>query len=568
MAGVNLDIVKEEHVREALDWLADVQDYGGIGKYKRFILFKGREIPLKLVVSVAYRFAEKSKPKIGVIQGYTTLQMISVLEKLGGADKFGYTTAIKEIDGEPGSEPITSTAADRSSIEVTVYNDDIGLIKERRTVKAAAGEGELRFSDIAARINPVTVHIMPLPDAKDFAVLEQNYEYDLISHNKILDKYVGKEIKIIDANEYQDRKDVVSATLLSLTKSSEYTVDEVYKIGGEIYLGHPGIKVLPELPGNLISRPTLSWIYRSRAARDYDIEVSYLTEGMEWNADYVLFVADGKAAGGLSGWVTVNNRSGAEYADAKLKLVAGEINGMSRRRENLNRMVLEAPRRRDEDDDSNDGFAESAMFDYHIYDLGRPVTIKQNQAKQISLLEVHGVNVIKQYTVNTALGNYYYLNSLTENGAEQMPVSVHLMFKNAKNNGLGIPLPAGTIRIYTADVKGSRQYIGEDRIAHTPKDEEIRLKAGEAFDIVAERKQVSFVQRTPSIAVTEWKIALRNRKEEDITVRVQEEATGVWEVQETSHKCVAVNASTFRFDVPVPKGKEVEVKYKIRVERV
>jgi len=469
---------------------------------------------------------------------------------------------------EPEPEPITSTAADRRSVEVTVYNDDIGLIKERRTVKTAAGEGELRFSDIAAMINPVTVHIMPLSDAKDFAVLEQNYEYDLISHNKILDKYVGKEIKIIDDNEYQDRKDVVSATLLSLTKSSEYTVDEVYKIGDEIYLGHPGIKVLPKLPGSLISRPTLSWIYRSKAARDYDIEVSYLTEGMKWNADYVLFVADGKSAGGLSGWVTVNNQSGAEYADAKLKLVAGEINGMSRRRESRNRMMLEAPRRRDDEDESDDGFAESAMFDYHIYDMGRRVTIKQNQAKQISLLEAHGVNVIKQYTVQSALGDYNFFNSLTQDGAEKIPVAVHLMFKNAKNNGLGIPLPAGTIRIYAADVKGSRQYIGEDRIAHTPKDEEIRLKAGEAFDIVAERTQVSFTQRTPSVAVTEWKIALRNRKDEDVTVRVQEEAAGVWEVSDVSHKCVAINASTFRFDVPVPKGKEVEVKYKIRVEKV
>ncbi len=567
MADVNLDKVKEEHIREALDWLVGIQDYGGKGKFKRFILFKGREIPLKLVVSVAYRIADGGKPQIGIIPGYNTLQMAAVLEKLGGTGKFGYAVAVKEIE-ESDPEPIESTAADRRSIEVTVYNDDIGLIKEQRTIKAAAGEGELRFSDIAAKINPVTVHIVPLSDAKDFAVLEQNYEYDLISHAKLLDKYVGKEIKIIDTNEYQDRKDVVSATLLSLTKTSEYSdPDEVYKIGDEIYLGHPGVKVLPKLPGSLISRPTLSWIYRSKTARDYDIEVSYLTDGMEWNADYVLFVADGKVAGGLSGWVTVNNRSGAEYADAKLKLVAGEINGMMRRREHLNKMCLESPRI-SEVADSDDGFAESEMFDYHIYDLGRPVTIKQNQAKQISLLEAHGVEVIKQYTVHSASGHYSFFKSLTQDGAEKMPVSVHLMFKNTKQNGLGIPLPAGTIRIYTADVKGSRQYVGEDRIAHTPKDEEIRLKAGEAFDIVAERTQVGFTQRTPSVAVTEWKIALRNRKEEDVTVRVQENATGLWEVSEVSHKCNIINANMFRFDVPVPKGKEVEVKYKIRVERV
>jgi len=450
-----------------------------------------------------------------------------------------------------------STAADRRSVEVTVYNGNLGLVKEQRRIKAAAGEGELRFSDVAAQINPVTVHIKPLTDAKEFSVLEQNYEYDLISHEKLLDKYIGREIKIIDANEYQDRKDVVTATLLSAANG------EVYKIGNEIYLGHPGIKVLPELPGNLISRPTLSWIYRSKAARDYNIEVSYLTYGMGWNADYILSVADGKAAGGLSGWVTVNNQSGAGYADAKLKLVAGEVNrvrpeaafAQERMMAKASMMAMA---------DAGAGFTESGMFEYHVYDLGRPVTIKENQTKQISLLEAQGVNITKEYVTAPSGPNYFLYNSVN-NGAVKQPVTAYMLFKNTKENNLAVPLPAGTVRIYTDDAQGRRQFIGEDRISHTPKDEEVRLKVGEAFDIVAERTQLDFAQRTSKVTETEWKIALRNRKEEDVTVRVQENASGQWEILEPSHKFSKVNAATFRFDVPVPKGQEVTVKYKIRV---
>jgi len=449
-----------------------------------------------------------------------------------------------------------STAADRRSVEVTVYNGNLGLVKEQRRIKAAAGEGELRFSDVAAQINPVTVHIKPLTDAKDFSVLEQNYEYDLISHAKLLDKYVGKEIKIIDANEYQDRKDVVTATLLSAANG------EVYKIGNDIYLGHPGIKVLPELPGNLISRPTLSWIYRSKAARDYNIEVSYLTFGMGWNADYILSAADGKAAGGLSAWVTINNQSGAGYADAKLKLVAGEVNRVRPE------AAFAAPRAMAKMSmamaDNAAGFTESGMFEYHVYDLGRPVTIKENQTKQISLLEAQGVNITKEYVTTPSGPNYFLYNSVND-GAVKQPVVAYMLFKNTKENNLAVPLPAGTVRIYTDDAQGRRQFIGEDRINHTPKDEEVRLKVGEAFDIVAERTQVDFVQRTSKVTETEWKITLRNRKEEDVTVRVQENASGHWEILEPSHKFTKVSAAMFRFDVPVPKGQEVAVKYKIRI---
>ena len=456
------------------------------------------------------------------------------------------------------ANPSKSTAADRQSVEVTIYNSNLGLVKEQRGVSVPAGEGELQFVDVAAQINPVTVHIKPLSNPGDFAVLEQNYEYDLISHAKLMDKYVGKQIKIIDNNEYQDRKDVIEATLLSAANG------EVYKIDDEIYLGHPGIKVLPELPGNLISRPTLSWIYHSRAAREYQLEVSYLTAGMNWNADYILAVADGKSAAGLSGWVTVDNKSGAAYEGAKLKLVAGEVNRAPQNDFRARKSVVGIGYGSGYASASS-GFEQSQMFEYHIYDLQRPTTIKENQTKQISLMDAQGVNVVKEYITTPSLWGDYYLYSRID-GAAKQPVTAYLSFKNTKENKLGDPLPAGVVRIYTADAQGRQQFIGEDRITHTPKDEEVRLKVGEAFDIVAERTQMDFKQKTSRVNETEWMISVRNRKDEDVTVKVQENAGGQWSITESTHKHVKMSATMFRFDVPVAKGQEVVVKYKIKVE--
>jgi len=451
--------------------------------------------------------------------------------------------------------PHKTTAADRQAVEVTIYNRNLGLVKEQRKISIPAGQGELQFMDVANQINPVTVHIKPLANAADFAVLEQNYEYDLISHAKLMEKYVGKDIQIIDRNEYQDRHRVVNAKLLSMNGG------EVYEIEDKIYLGHPGIKVLPTIPGNLISRPTLSWIFRNRTAREYQLEVSYLTGGMNWNADYVLLVgADAKAPSGLSGWVTVNNQSGGEYENAKLKLVAGEVNrvrqdhGRGVRPMAARGMAMEMAAPAPE-------FAQSEMFEYYLYDLQRPTTLKQNQTKQISLMEAQGLAVDREYVTTPNV----HLLSRFEGTSKQAVVSF-FTFKNSKDNKLGDPLPAGIIRIYTADVNGSQQFIGEDRIAHTPRDEEIRLRVGEAFDIVAERTQLNFTQRTNKQTETEWQVAIRNRKNEDITVRVQENARGQWQVRDASHKHTKVDANTFRFDVPVAKGQEVIVKYKLRVD--
>jgi len=446
---------------------------------------------------------------------------------------------------------LKSTIDDQTSVEVTVYNSNLGLVKDVRKITLPQGEGELRFMDVASYIMPVTVHATSLNAPDKFSVLEQNYEYDLMDANKLLDKYVGKNIKIVDWNEFQDRKEIVEAELLSNNNG------QIYKINNEIYLGHPGYKVLPEIPENLIAKPTLTWLYDNSSKASQDIEVSYLTSNISWKADYVFLINQDDTMADLSGWVSLDNRSGTTYKDAKLKLVAGEVH---RAEQNVYSDVsLEAgyaPRSKAQQ------FQEKAFFEYHIYDLQRPTTIKNNQTKQVSLLEAKNVKTEKEFLVYGI--RTWYTRQYMEDLPKQ-PVNVYIKFKNEKQNNLGMPLPAGVMRLYKEDDANSLQFIGEDNIDHTPKDEEIKLKVGEAFDIVCERKQTDFKQITTRLYETEWEVTLRNHKEEAVTVGIIEPLYGNWKVISNSHPYDKVDAFTIRFNVKVPKDGEVKVKYRLRV---
>ena len=445
-----------------------------------------------------------------------------------------------------------STADEQVGVEVTVYNSNIGLIKDTRKVELPVGKGELWFMDVASGIMPVTVHAKSLNYPEKFSVLEQNYEYDLMNEQKLLDKYVGKKIKIIDRNEYQDRKEEVEATLLSNNQG------QIYDINGEIYLGHPGYKVLPAIPENLIAKPTLTWLFENKSESPHKLEVSYLTSNITWNADYIVVLNKDDTSADVSGWVTLDNKSGATYKDAALKLVAGEVHrveGKLMARREMYADMLEAKVAAPQ-------FEEKPFFEYHIYDLQRKTTIKDNQTKQVSLLEAAGAKTQKEFLVYGI--NTYFTSRYMEQNLKQ-PVNVYVKFKNSKDNNLGMPLPEGIMRMYKQDDKGSLQFIGEDRIKHTPKDEEVKLKMGEAFDVVAERTQTDFKQLTTQLYETEWEITLRNHKDEDITVGIVEPLLGNWKMVNNSHPYNKVDAFTIRFDVKVPKDKEVKVKYRVRV---
>jgi len=337
--------------------------------------------------------------------------------------------------------------------------------------------------------------------------------------------------------------------------------DRIYQIGEEIYLDYPGTRVLPKLPENLIAKPTLTWLFRNKISTGHDVKVSYLTNNLNWLADYILVVDQKDALGSLNGWVTVTNNSGATYKNAKLKLIAGEVNRvqsyepmyMRRMDAKLANVIAQ-----------EEGFAEKAFSEYHIYDLQRLTTLKDKQQKQISLLNANGITLQKELL--TFGQQQYFMGNYSNNQDLKMPVQAFIKFKNAKENQVGMPLPAGTIRLYKEDSDKSLQFIGEDQIKHTPKDEEVKLKIGESFDVVAERKQTDYQVLGGNRYETAWEVKIRNHKDEDVTVGIVEPVNGDWQVMDSSHPYVKVDAFTLRFNVGVPKDGETVVTYRVRVK--
>lgn len=450
------------------------------------------------------------------------------------------------------AETQTSTLADQKNLQVTVYNNQLGLVKDTRTIALAPGEGELRFMDVAQLVQPETVRVKSLNKPAELSLIEQNYEYDLIDPEKLLEKYIDKDIKILTENQYQDRKEEITATLLSTSGQ------RVYKIKDNIWLGHPGYHILPEIPEDLITKPTLTWQYANKSAEPHQIEASYLTNGFSWKSDYVLLIGQDDAAGELSGWVTIDNQTGTTYKNAKLKLVAGDVNRAPVYEAAPKMMAMRAMAM---DASAGSQFAEQQLFEYHSYDLKRRTTLKNNQTKQISFLATTPIKIRKEYS--TRGENYFFMQSWA--GSDQpQPVNVSVRFANAKTNGLGLPLPAGVIRMYKEDKEGSMQFVGEDRIQHTPKDDEIRLNVGRAFDVNFKRKQMSFQQITSRMNESEWEITVKNAKDAPVTVFVDESLGGNWKILNSSIPYKKLDAFNVRFEVQVPANSSVTLKYKVQ----
>ena len=449
------------------------------------------------------------------------------------------------------AEQHTTDVNDQIALEVTVYNSNIGLVKDSRQIKLGKGIQELRFMDVAAQIIPTSVSIRPLAGPGGFTILEQNYEYDLLSPSKLLDKYVGKELKLYSKNPYTDKEEIVTATLLSNNEGRP-----VFKIGNEITFNHPGRIIFPQVPENLISKPTLVWLLDNEGAGSQKIEALYLANGITWRADYVLVLNEKDTLSSLSGWVTIENKSGVAYNNAALKLVAGDINRVRETRR-MDLAVAAAPAAKAEQP-----FKEEAFFEYHIYSLDRKATLKQNQIKQISLLNSQDIPVAKEFIYS---GRDYYFTNRYPDVIQTEKVGVFIELANKKEHNLGMPLPKGILRVYKHDADGSLQFVGEDQIQHTPKDEKIKVKLGDAFDVVASRKQMSWERVAKNVTEVAFEISLRNHKKEDIGVKVVERLSGDWKILESSHDFKKIDASSFSFDVPVKKDGEAKLTYKARV---
>ena len=449
--------------------------------------------------------------------------------------------------GGQGLPEFETTLSDQEDVSVTIYNSNLALVRDVRALTLGEGELRLRFGDVAEQIQPETVSLRSLTEAGSVVILEQNYEYDLMSPQKLMEKYVGREVLL---KNFSTRLNVgdVTATLLSVNGGT------VYQVGSDIYLGHPGQVVLPELPDELIAEPSLIWTIQN-TSEEQRVEASYLTGGIGWKADYVVTLAKGDASLELASWVTLNNNSGATYTNARLKVVAGEVNRVMGHDAMQSLGFIESRGR------SADMAVEEAFGEYHLYSIPRRVTIKNNASKQVALLSGSDVASMKRYEYRGNL--QYYSAQFNEFGPDH--VSVYLDFENEETNGLGVPLPAGVMRVYQEDSEGALQFLGEDRIDHTPKNETVQLRLGSAFDVVAERVQKDFHVLGSSVFETSYEIVLRNHKDSDIVVDVVEPMPGDWDILSESLAHEKRDARTAVFSVPVAADGETTLSYRVRV---
>jgi hypothetical protein len=439
------------------------------------------------------------------------------------------------------------------AVALTIYNVNLGLVKDQRQITLPADTFELRFTDVASQVIPASIQIRSLAAPSSLRILEQRYEHDLLNPQRLLEKYVGKEVKLFVENQYTEREDTVTATLLSVDGGP------IFKIDDDITFGHPGRILFPKVPENLTSKPTLVWLLENTMTKPQKIEAVYLTNAINWRADYVLALNARDDRADLSGWVTIENKSGASYANATLKLVAGDVSRVKDDPELRTRVLARegmvakaaAPQ-----------FKEEEFFEYHTYSLQRPSTLKNNQTKQIHLLSADQVPVKKELVYQGS--RQYYHNRIAEPAANQK-VGVILEFQNKKENNLGIPLPKGVVRVYKQDAEGGLQFAGEDAVDHTPKDETIRVKMGQAFDVVGSRKQTDWKKLAADTYEAAFEISLRNHKKEEVTVKVVEPIPGAWTILNPSHDHKKNAAHMAEFTLRVPPDKEVKLSYGVKM---
>lgn len=452
---------------------------------------------------------------------------------------------------------LRSTQQDQQAVAVTIYNESLALVKDQRKVQLESGQNSLAFRDVSAQIRPETALLRSLSAPGKLSLLEQNFDFDLLTPQKLLDKYVGKSVGLVRTNPATGVETTESAQVLAASEGV------VLKIGDRIETGLPGRIIYPDVPANLRDRPTLVMSLNNAGAAQQEVELSYLTGGLGWKADYVAELNAAEDKLDLSGWVTLTNTSGATYRNAKLQLVAGDVNRV--REEILPRRVMA---KMDMAVAAAPAMAEESLLEYHLYTLDRPTTIAENQTKQVALLSAAGVPARKELLLQGA--DYYYQGSYGELG-RKLKVGVFIEFDNKESARLGLPLPKGVMRVYKKDTAGNAQFVGEDAIDHTPRNETVRLKLGDAFDVTADKKQTDF-KKLPNPAKgtaafeSAYEIVLKNAKKEAVSVTVQEPVPGDWKMLKASHPHDKAASNTAVWKINVPAEGQAILSYRVQVK--
>ncbi|MDO8369532.1 MAG: DUF4139 domain-containing protein [Candidatus Nitrotoga sp.] len=455
----------------------------------------------------------------------------------------------------PRDEKVT-TVADQKEVAVTIYNDNLALIKDARRVKLDRDFNKLAWREVSAQMRPETALLRNLTNSGGFRLQEQNFDFDLLTPPKLLEKYLNKEVTVIRTNPATGTETRETATVLATNGGT------VLKFTDRIETGIPGRLAFSGVPENLRDKPTLVVSLINPVAGEQNLELSYLTAGLSWRADYVAELNERDDRLDLNGWVTLTNQSGAAYPNAKLQLVAGDLNRVRQPQSISRNMMAMTPKMADAEE-----MKEEALFEYHLYTLQRATTLMENQTKQVALMSASSVPINKEFLLASA--NYYYSGQYGDIG-QKLKVGVFVEFQN-KGEGLGFPLPKGVIRVYKKDAQGNAQFVGEDQINHTPKNESIRLKLGDAFDVTADKKQTDFQKlagmgRTSNIFESAYQIVLKNAKNESVTVVVREPMPGDWTMISESQPHTKETSGMAEWKVMVPADGKATLTYRVRVK--
>jgi hypothetical protein len=470
---------------------------------------------------------------------------------------------------------------ERQTVDLTIYNQNLSLIREERSIQLSKGTSRVVIPDIPATIDGTSLHFVSLTHPSGVRVLEQNYQYDLVHQAKLLEKYIGKQVEFVREDPVTKKEYSVYGKLLS----SGYIQQPQYgggvpvysgmggmivDINGKIELNPAGRLVLPSLPGGLILKPQLEWLVSTTQEGKHKTEISYLAGQLSWICNYVALLGKDDAKLDLTGWVTVSNHSGTSFTNAGLKLVAGDVNIVQDQFGNAMRVAKAAM----VDEAGAPQFKQSELFEYKLYTLQRRTDVNNNETKQVELTSAANIGARKVFIYDgmadqwRMYANNYSYRAQGSFGQQSNPkVGVFVTFRNDDKSGLGIPLPKGKVRVYKRDDDGKEQFIGEDEIDHTPKNEEVRLYLGNAFDIVGERVQKDFKAIAVGRVVEETiEIKVRNHKKETVTVDVYEHPWrwSQWEITASSAEWQKVDQTTLKFPVTLSAEQEKVVRYTVR----
>lgn len=447
----------------------------------------------------------------------------------------------------------TTTLQDQQQISITIYNDNLAMVRDLRHVSLEKGMNRLAWGEVSMQIRPETALLTAFEKTSEIRVVEQNFDFDLLSPEKLLEKYHGRSVNVIHVNPVTGEETTEAATVLSTSDGI------VLKFRDRIETGTPGRIAFPDIPDSLHDRPTLSLLLDGAAPGNHELELSYLTNGLSWQADYVARLNADDTRLDLIGLATLTNHSGVAYAEAHLQLMAGEISLVSAEPYPARKMMAMVA-----DAAGYQEAREEPLSEYHLYTLPATTTLAENQAKQVTLMSATDIPVSQEFLLRGA--GAYYFNKYNNQDGKLNPV-VLFQFEN-KGQGLGVPLPKGTVRVYKNDAQDNTQFLGEDRIEHTAKDEYVRVKLGKAFDITATRTQTDFQQLdTPSKRFTETahQIEIRNARQKDVTIRVQEPIPGDWIMISESMPHTKSTSNLAEWMVKVPANEKVVLSYRIRI---